>query len=178
MNSPKLASLLAALPLASCADSREAAEVRKADRVCRKLALAPTDRVLEIGSGWGGFAVRAATQYGCHVTTTTISDEQYRHVVEWRSRIGEAGSRIDVLRADYRELTGQFDKVDSIEMFEAVGLNHDDDCFSAVDRLLAPEGSMLLQTITGDDQGFPHYTGKADRNATYIMPRGDVAEVG
>src|SRR4051812_18354756 len=94
----------------SPADSLETAQAQKVDRVCRKLGLAPADRVLEIGSGWGGFAVRAATRYGCHVTTTTISDEQYRHAVEWRSRLGETGSRIEVLRADYRELTGQFDK--------------------------------------------------------------------
>ena len=106
----------------SAADTLEQAQMRKVDRVCRALKLSPTDRVLEIGSGWGGFAVWAATHYGCRVTTTTISDEQYRHVCEWRSRIGEAGSRIDVRQADYRELTGRFDKVVSIEMFEAVGL--------------------------------------------------------
>ena len=141
------------------ADSLEASQAQKVDRVCQKLALGPSDRVLEIGSGWGGFAVWASTHYGCRVTTTTISDEQYRHVCEWRSRIGEAGSRIDVLRADYRELTGQFDKVVSIEMFEAVGLNHYDDYFKTVDRLLAPDGTMLLQTITVDDQWFPQYHG-------------------
>ena len=114
----------------SAADSLEKAQARKVDRICRALKLSPGDRVLEIGSGWGGFAVWAATHYGCRVTTTTISDEQYRHVRDWRSRIGEAGSRIDVLRADYRELTGRFDKVVSIEMFEAVGLNHYDDYFT------------------------------------------------
>jgi cyclopropane-fatty-acyl-phospholipid synthase len=74
--------------------------------------------------------------------------------------MGEAGSRIDVLRADYRELTGRFDKVVSIEMFEAVGLNHYDDYFKAVDRLLAPDGAMLLQTITVDDQCFRSTTGR------------------
>ena len=120
----------------SAADALEQAQVRKVDRICRALRLSPTDHVLEIGSGWGGFAVWAATRYGCRVTTTTISDEQYRHVCEWRSRIGEAGARIEVLRADYRQLTGRFDKVVSIEMFEAVGLNHYDDYFKAVDRLL------------------------------------------
>ena len=139
----------------SAADALEQAQVHKVDRICRALRLSPTDHVLEIGSGWGGFAVWAATQYGCRVTTTTISDEQYRHVCEWRSRIGEAGSRIEVRKADYRDLTGQFDKVVSIEMFEAVGLNHYDDYFTAVDRLLAPDGVMFLQTITVDDQWFP-----------------------
>ena len=162
----------------SPADSLEASQARKVDRVCRKLALASSDRVLEIGSGWGGFAVWAATRYGCRVTTTTISDEQYRHVREWRSRLGEAGSRIDVLRADYRELTGQFDKVVSIEMFEAVGLNHYDDYFKAVDRLLAPDGAMLLQTITVDDQWFPKYHGTPDWIERYIFPGGELASIG
>ena len=134
--------------------------------------------MLEIGSGWGGFAVWAATRYGCRVTTTTISDEQYRHVREWRSRIGEAGSRIDVLRADYRELTGQFDKIVSIEMFEAVGLNHYDDYFRRVDRLLTPDGAMLLQTITVDDQWFPQYHGTPDWIEKYIFPGGELASVG
>ncbi len=162
----------------SAADSLEASQAQKVDRVCQKLGLGPSDRVLEIGSGWGGFAVWASTHYGCHVTTTTISDEQYRHVCEWRSRIGEAGSRIDVLRADYRELTGQFDKVVSIEMFEAVGLHHYDDYFKAVDRLLAPDGAMLLQTITVDDQWFPKYHGTPDWIEKYIFPGGELASVG
>jgi cyclopropane-fatty-acyl-phospholipid synthase len=162
----------------SAADSLEQAQARKVDRICRALRLSPTDRVLEIGSGWGGFAVWASTRYGCRVTTTTISDEQYRHVCEWRSKIGEAGSRIDVLRADYRELTGQFDKVVSIEMFEAVGLNHYDDFFTAVDRLLVPDGMMFLQTITVDDQWFPHYHGTPDWIEKYIFPGGELAAVG
>jgi cyclopropane-fatty-acyl-phospholipid synthase len=162
----------------SATDSLEAAQARKVDHICRKLALTPSDRVLEIGSGWGGFAVWAAKHYGCRVTTTTISDEQHRHVREWRSRLGEAGSRISVLRADYRELTGQFDKVVSIEMFEAVGLNHYDDYFTAVDRLLAPHGSMLLQTITVDDQWFGRYHGTPDWIETYIFPGGELASIG
>jgi len=162
----------------SAADSLEIAQTRKIDRICRRLRLAPSDRVLEIGSGWGGFAVWASTHYGCHVTTTTISDEQFRHVHEWRSRLGDAGSRIDVRRADYRELTGQFDKVVSIEMFEAVGFNHYDDYFAAVDRLLAPDGAMLLQTITVDDQWFPHYHGTPDWIEKYIFPGGELASVG
>ena len=133
----------------SAADSLEQAQTRKVDRICRALRLAPTDHVLEIGSGWGGFAVWAATRYGCRVTTTTISDEQYRHVCEWRSRIGEAGARIEVLRADYRELTGQFDKVVSIEMFEAVGLN-------ALRRLLLgrrPPARAGWRDVPADDHG-------------------------
>ena len=162
----------------SAADPLELAQIRKIDRICRRLRLAPSDHVLEIGSGWGGFAVWASTHYGCRVTTTTISDEQFRHVSDWRLRLGEAGSRIDVRRADYRELTGQFDKVVSIEMFEAVGLNHYDDYFKAVDRLLAPDGSMLLQTITVDDQWFPSYHGTPDWIEKYIFPGGELASVG
>ncbi|MEO8258872.1 MAG: cyclopropane-fatty-acyl-phospholipid synthase family protein [Acidobacteriota bacterium] len=162
----------------SAADSLEMAQTRKIDRICRRLGLSSSDHVLEIGSGWGGFAVWAATRYGCRVTTTTISDEQFRHVRDWKSRLGEAGRRIDVLRADYRELTGRFDKVVSIEMFEAVGLNRYDDYFSAVDRLLAPDGAMLLQTITVDDQWFPSYHGTPDWIEKYIFPGGELASVG
>jgi len=162
----------------SAADSLETAQARKIDRICRALAIGPSDHVLEIGSGWGGFAVRASTTYGCRVTTTTISDEQFRHVREWRSRLGDAGSRIEVLRADYRELTGCFDKVVSIEMFEAVGLDHYDDYFNVVDRLLAPDGAMLLQTITVDDQWFPRHHGTPDWIEKHIFPGGELASVG
>jgi cyclopropane-fatty-acyl-phospholipid synthase len=162
----------------SSVDTLEQAQAQKVDRICRALRLVPTDRVLEIGSGWGGFAVWAATRYGCRVTTTTISEEQYRHVREWRSRIGEAGARIEVLRADYRELTGRFDKIVSIEMFEAVGLNHYDDYFGAMERLLKPSGSMLLQTITVDEQHFPHYHGAPDWIEKHIFPGGELASIG
>jgi len=159
-------------------DSLEDAQARKVDRICRALQLSPGDHVLEIGSGWGGFAVWAATRYGCRVTTTTISDEQYRHVREWRSRLGDAGARIDVLQTDYRDLSGQFDKGVSIEMFEAVGLNHYDDYFGAVDRLLKPDGLMYLQTITVDDQWFPKYHGTPDWIEKYIFPGGELASMG
>ena len=159
-------------------DSLEAAQEHKIDRICRKLDLGPGDHVLEIGAGWGGFAVRAATRYGCRVTTTTISEEQYRHASEWVRRLGEAGSRITVLREDYRTLRGRFDKVVSIEMFEAVGLTHYDDYFGAVDRLLAPDGVMLLQTITVDEQWFPRYRATPDWIEKYIFPGGELASVG
>ena len=163
---------------ASAADTLEQAQARKVDRICRAMRLGPGDHVLEIGGGWGGFAVWAATRYGCEVTTTTISDEQYRHLCEWRSRLGEAGRRIEVLRADYRELTGWFDKIVSVEMFEAVGLGRYDEYFSAVDRLLTPDGVMFLQTITVDDQWFPHYHGSPDWIEKYIFPGGELASVG
>ena len=163
---------------ASPSDTLETAQVRKVDRICRMLNLEAGDRVLEIGSGWGGFAYWASSRYGCRVTTTTISDEQYRHVRAWQSRMGEAGSRIDLLRADYRELTGQYDKIVSIEMFEAVGLRHYDEYFAAVDGLLAPNGAMVLQTITVDDQWFPHYRSAPDWIEQYVFPGGELASIG
>lgn len=162
----------------TAADSLETAQTQKIDRICRRLQLAPSDHVLEIGSGWGGFAVWAASRYGCRVTTTTISEEQFRYISEWRSRLGETGSRIEVLREDYRELTGQFDKVVSIEMFEAVGLNRYDEYFAAADRLLAPDGAMLLQTITVDDQWFPRYHDAPDWIEKHIFPGGQLASIG
>ena len=159
-------------------DSLETAQEQKIDRICARLDLGPDDHLLEIGTGWGGFAVRAATRCGCRVTTTTISEAQYRHAREWVSRLGEAGSRITVLRDDYRTLAGRFDKIVSIEMFEAVGLNHYDDYFAAVDRLLAPDGVMLLQTITVDDHWFPVYRASPDWIEKYIFPGGELAAVG
>jgi len=159
-------------------ESLEQAQQNKLDAICRKLALGPDDHVLEIGTGWGGFAVWAATRYGCRVTTTTISEEQHRHACDWVSRLGEAGSRITVRLTDYRQLEGQFDKIVSIEMFEAVGLNHYDDYFGAVERLLKPHGSMLMQAITVDEQHFPHYHGAPDWIEKYIFPGGELASIG
>ncbi len=159
-------------------ETLEQAQGKKLDAICRKLNLGPGDHVLEIGTGWGGFAVWAATRYGCRVTTTTISEEQYRHACDWASRLGDAGSRISVLLTDYRQLEGQFDKIVSIEMFEAVGLNHYDDYFGAVERLLKPNGSMLMQAITVDEQHFPHYHGQPDWIEKYIFPGGELASLG
>ncbi len=160
-------------------ETLEQAQQKKLDQICRKLNLAPGDHLLEIGTGWGGLAVWAATRYGCRVTTTTISEEQYRHAREWVARLGpEVASRVTVLLTDYRQLTGKYDKIVSIEMFEAVGLNHYDDYFGAIERLLAPNGSMLLQTITVDEQHFPHYHGEPDWIEKYIFPGGELASVG
>jgi cyclopropane-fatty-acyl-phospholipid synthase len=162
----------------SAHDTLDQAQSHKVDRICRQQALTADDHVLEIGSGWGGFAQWAASRYGCRVTTTTISEEQYRHVRDWAAGAGAVGDRVQVLRTDYRELTGQFDKVVSIEMFEAVGLAHYDDYFGAVDRLLTPDGTMLLQTITVSDQWFPRYHGSADWIEKYIFPGGELASLG
>jgi cyclopropane-fatty-acyl-phospholipid synthase len=160
----------------SADDSLELAQEQKIDRICRKLELSPEDHVLEIGSGWGGFAVWAASRYGCRVTTTTVSDEQYRYARDWARRIGDG--RITVLRQDYRTLAGTFDKIVSIEMFEAVGLAHYDDYFGVVDRLLAADGAMLLQTITVDEQWFPRYRATPDWIERYIFPGGELASLG
>jgi len=159
-------------------DSLEAAQAEKVDRACRLLDLGPADHLLEIGSGWGGLAARAAARFGCRVTTTTVSDEQFRYVQAWKATAGAAGERVEILKTDYRQLTGQFDKVISIEMFEAVGLRHYDDYFGAVDRLLKPGGSMLLQTITVTDQWFPRYHGSPDWIEKYIFPGGELASMG
>ena len=110
--------------------------------------------------------------------TTTSGRGQYRHATEWRAGLGEAGSRIDVRLSDYRELSGQFDKIVSIEMFEAVGLNHYDDYFAAVDRLLAPDGAMLPQTITVDEPRFPHYHGPQAWHEKDTFPGCEPASVG
>ena len=159
-------------------ESLEEAQEAKLDKICQALQLGPDDHVLEIGSGWGGFAAWAATRYGCRVTTTTISEEQYRHTLQRVAALGAVGQRIEVLLTDYRELGGTFDKLVSIEMFEAVGLNHYDDYFRAVDRLLRPGGLMLLQTITVDDQWFPRYHGAPDWIEKYIFPGGELASIG
>ena len=102
-------------------DSMEQASINKFDAICRKLDLKPSDEVIEIGTGWGGFAMYAAEHYGCHVTTTTISEEQFAYADEEITRRGLKG-RITLLKDDYRQLKGQYDKLVSIEMIEAVGL--------------------------------------------------------
>lgn len=163
---------------ASERDSLEQAQERKLDDICRRLTLGPSDHLLEIGTGWGALAVWAARHYGCRVTTTTVSREQFEYARAWAARLGEVGARIDVRCDDYRHLTGRYDKIVSIEMFEAVGLGHYDDYFAAVDRLLAPDGAMLLQTITVTDQWFPRYVRQPDWIEKYIFPGGQLASVG
>jgi cyclopropane-fatty-acyl-phospholipid synthase len=145
------------------------ASVAKYDRICRKLALAPADRVLEIGTGWGGFAIHAAAQYGCRVTTTTISDRQHELAAE---RIAAAGlaDRITLLKTDYRDLTGSFDKLVSIEMIEAVGHHFLDEFFRVCGRRLEPDGQMLLQAITIQDQAYERQARQVDFIKRYIFP--------
>lgn len=145
------------------------AQVARLDHICGKLQLKPTDRLLEIGTGWGGFALHAATRYGCHVTTTTISKQQYDLTCE---RVATAGlnDRITVLYNDYRDLRGQYDKLVSLEMIEAVGSHYFDAYFRACSRLLKPEGMMLLQAITIADQRFEAAKRSVDFIQRYIFP--------
>jgi cyclopropane-fatty-acyl-phospholipid synthase len=162
----------------SADDTLESAQIRKLDRICKKLRLSPDDHLLEIGTGWGGLATYATTRFGCRVTTTTISRKQYQYAARWFASLGRSAERITLLDRDYRDLTGSFDKIVSIEMFEAVGLRHYDEFFGAVDRLLAPDGAALLQTITVDDQRFTAYRAAPDWVEKYIFPGGELAAVG
>ena len=147
----------------------EEASTAKNERICRKLALSPQDRLLEIGTGWGGFALHAASRYGCHVTTTTISREQCAFA---RRRVEDAGltSRVRVLHQDYRELTGTYDKVASIEMIEAVGADFLDTYFRKCSDLLAPDGMMLLQAITIAEQLYEQARRSVDFVKRHIFP--------
>ena len=147
----------------------QTAQRQKLDRICRKLELRSGDRVLEIGTGWGAFALHAARNYGCRVTTTTISQQQYDYARAWFDA-ADPDHRIQLLREDYRELRGRFDKIVSIEMFEAVGFDHYDEFFGACDQLLESDGAMLLQTITIDERKFPRYRKRSDWIQKHIFP--------
>jgi cyclopropane-fatty-acyl-phospholipid synthase len=145
------------------------AQLHRLDAVCRKLDLQPEDHLLEIGTGWGGFAIYAARRFGCRITTTTISKEQHALAVE---RVAEAGlqDRITVLLSDYRDLRGQFDKLVSIEMIEAVGHEYYDTFFAKCSSLLKPEGLMVLQAITIADQRYDRAKASVDFIQRYIFP--------
>jgi cyclopropane-fatty-acyl-phospholipid synthase len=152
------------------------ASTEKLDRICRKLKLSPEDSVIEIGTGWGGFAIHAARNYGCHVTTTTISKQQF----EWaKEAVRQAGleDRITLLFDDYRDLTGTYDKLVSIEMVEAVGHEFHDTFFRKCCELLKPDGQMLLQSITIADQQYDRYKKDVDFIRRYIFPGGCLTSV-
>lgn len=153
------------------------ASLAKFERVCRKLRLSEQDHIMEIGSGWGGFAVYAAQKYGCRVTTTTISSRQYQFTLR---RVQEEGlsDRVTVLCEDYRNLAGQFDKLVSIDMIEAVGYEYFDTYFKACSDLLKPDGMMLLQAITIPDQRFDRYRRSVDFTQRYIFPGGCLPSLG
>jgi len=154
-------------------DSLQDASVNKFDRICQQLQLGPKDHLLEIGTGWGGLAIHAARHYGCRVTTTTISHEQYRHACDWVEREGLA-DRITLLEKDYRELEGRFDKLVSVEMIEAVGVKFYDDYFRTCSSLLKPDGLMLIQAITISDQRFEQSVNSIDFIKRYIFPGGQL----
>ena len=151
--------------------SLEEAQLAKLERICAKLELGPDDHLLEIGTGWGGLAVHAAREHGCRVTTTTISREQHRLAVE---RVREAGleDRVTVLLEDYRDLRGEYDKLVSIEMIEAVGWRHFDEFFRRCDELLAPDGLMFLQAITIDDGLYEAEKASRSFANTHVFPGG------
>ena len=145
------------------------ASIAKFDRICRKLELSPRDHVLEIGTGWGGFAVYAAKNYGCRLTTTTISKAQYDFALE-RIREAGVGGRVSLLLDDYRDLRGKYDKLVSIEMIEAVGHRYLDTFFQCCSNLLKGTGAMLIQAITIADQAFDSHKKEVDFIKRYIFP--------
>ena len=151
--------------------SLEDAATAKLERICQKLDLQAGDRVVEIGTGWGGFAIYAAQQYGCHVITTTISREQHDLA---RERVTSAGldDRVTVLEKDYRDLEGEYDKLVSIEMIEAVGHENLGEFFDKCSSLLKEDGVMCLQSITIADQRFEQASKSVDFIQKYIFPGG------
>ena len=153
------------------------ASIAKLDRICRKLDLGPDDHVLEIGSGWGSFAMHAAGNYGCRVTTTTISREQYELAGERVAQSG-LGDRIEILLEDYRNLTGRYDKIVSIEMIEAVGHEFLPGYFEKCSELLADDGAMLLQAITMPDRRYAQHLRSSDFIRRYIFPGSCVPSIG
>ncbi len=158
-------------------DSLRDASQEKFDRACRKLDLHPSDHVLEIGTGWGGFAIHAASKYGCRVTTTTISKEQFAVASE---RIAAAGlaDRVKLLQQDYRDLRGQYDKLVSIEMIEAVGHRNFDHYFRQCGDLLRPDGSLVLQAIVMPERGYEQYLRSVEFLQRYIFPGGCLPSLG
>ncbi|WP_058835764.1 SAM-dependent methyltransferase [Luteimonas abyssi] len=150
-------------------DTLEIASTRKLDRICRRLDLRPGMRVVEIGSGWGGFAVHAATHYGCHVTTTTISREQHALA---RARIDAAGvgDLVDLRLDDYRDLDGRYDRLVSIEMIEAIGARYLDTYFAKLCTLLEPDGLALLQAITIEDHRYAQARDSVDYIKRFVFP--------
>jgi len=153
------------------------ASVCKLDLVCRKLGLGPNHRVLEIGTGWGSFAIHAASTTGCHVTTTTISPAQRQMALD-RVRAAGLSDRIEVLGTDYRDLSGTFDRLVSIEMIEAVGHANLPVYFRACADRLRPDGAMLLQAITMPDRDYQDYLGSVDYIQRYVFPGSSLPSLG
>ncbi|WP_409318819.1 class I SAM-dependent methyltransferase [Pseudomonas sp. KCJK9016] len=152
-------------------DSLEQAQLNKLERICRKLALQPDDHLLEIGTGWGSMALYAAQHYGCRVTTTTLSKEQYAFTARRIESLG-LQDRVTLLLKDYRDLTGQYDKLVSIEMIEAVGHRFLPTYFKQCAHLLKSNGLMLLQAITIREQRYEQARRGVDFIQRYIFPGG------
>ena len=157
-------------------DTLEQAQLNKLERICQKLALTPDDHLLEIGTGWGSMALYAATHYGCRVTTTTLSKEQHEYT---RQRIEAQGlqDQVTLLLSDYRDLTGSYDKLVSIEMIEAVGHQFLPEYFQKCASLLKPDGVMLLQAITIREQRYEQAKHSVDFIQRYIFPGGALPSV-
>ena len=149
--------------------SLEDASTAKLERICQKLQLQPDDHILEIGTGWGGFAIYAAKNYGCHITTTTISKEQFQAA---QQRVIDAGvaDRVTILMEDYRDLQGRYDKLVSIEMIEAVGHHYLDTYLKQCAALLKPNGLALIQAITIEDSYYYQALKSVDFIKRYIFP--------
>lgn len=153
------------------------ASLAKYERICRRLDLQSDDHVVEIGCGWGGFAEYAAANYGCRVTGVTISREQLAYA---QQRIERAGlsHRVDLRFCDYRDLTGKYDKLVSIEMIEAVGRRFLPQFFAKCSELLRPHGQMMLQAITIPDQRFDAYCRNVDFIQKHVFPGGCLPSLG
>jgi cyclopropane-fatty-acyl-phospholipid synthase len=154
----------------------EEASIAKIDRLCRMLRLGPDDHLLEIGTGWGAFAIHAASRYGCRVTTTTISANQLARA---RQRVADAGlsDRVTVLHADYRDLTGRFDKIVSVEMLEAVGAAFYETFFARCGSLLEEDGLMALQVITIADARYEQHVRGVDFIKRYVFPGSNIPSI-
>ena len=152
------------------------AQLTRLSHICQKLDLKPTDHVLEIGTGWGSFAIHAAQNYGCRVTTTTISQAQYELACERIASVG-LSDHITVLLHDYRDVTGQYDKLVSLEMIEAVGHEYYDTYFRKCSELLHQEGMMLLQAITIADQQYETAKNSVDFIQRHIFPGGCIPSI-
>lgn len=157
--------------------SLEQASIAKLDRICRKLELKESDHLVEIGTGWGGLAIYAAQNYGCRVTTTTISEQQFALAQE-RVRAAGLKEQITLLFEDYRNLIGQYDKLVSIEMIEAVGHEYLGAYMTQCHDLLKPGGKLLIQGITIPDQRYEVYRKSVDFIQKYIFPGGHLPSIG
>jgi cyclopropane-fatty-acyl-phospholipid synthase len=156
--------------------SLEDAQEFRLNRICQKLHLSPNNHLLEIGTGWGSLAIHAAKNFGCKVTTTTISEEQFDHVSQ-RIRNEGLEDKVTLLKEDYRNLEGSYDRLVSIEMIEAVGHEFLTGYFQKIDSLLVDDGIALIQSITIPDQRYDSYTKSVDFIRKYIFPGGHLPSI-